>query len=99
MRDMTTPTFRDRLRRRGGAFVVDNFFRAIATAGRLHPLARPGRHGVEVLRDLPYLPTGEVEHLLDLYRPVDRAGEPRPVVLYVHGGGFRILSKDTHWIM
>jgi acetyl esterase len=21
------------------------------------------------------------------------------VVLYVHGGGFRILSKDTHWVM
>ena len=20
-------------------------------------------------------------------------------MLYVHGGGFRILSKDTHWIM
>lgn len=24
---------------------------------------------------------------------------PLPVVLYVHGGGFRILSKDTHWLM
>ena len=24
---------------------------------------------------------------------------PWPVVLYVHGGGFRILSKDTHWVM
>jgi acetyl esterase len=26
-------------------------------------------------------------------------GPPWPIVFYVHGGGFRILSKDTHWIM
>jgi acetyl esterase len=26
-------------------------------------------------------------------------GPPWPVLFYVHGGGFRILSKDTHWIM
>lgn len=26
-------------------------------------------------------------------------GPPWPMVFYVHGGGFRILSKDTHWIM
>jgi acetyl esterase len=91
-------SFRDRLRRTSGAFVVDNFFRAIASAGRLHPLARPARHGVEVIPDVAYLPTGEVEHRLDIYRPIERAA-PRPVVLYVHGGGFRILSKDTHWMM
>src|SRR6185295_2594817 len=38
------------------------------------------------------------EHRLDVYRPTNRSG-PFPTVLYVHGGGFRILSKDTHWIM
>jgi acetyl esterase len=27
------------------------------------------------------------------------SGPPWPIVFYVHGGGFRILSKDTHWIM
>lgn len=38
--------------------------------------------------------------MLDVYRPAGhRASERRPVVLYVHGGGFRILSKDTHWVM
>jgi acetyl esterase len=69
-----------------------------ARAGRLHPLARPERHGVEVTRDLAYVPGGTVEHRLDVYRPIAPSG-PRPIVLYVHGGGFRILSKDTHWIM
>ncbi len=86
------------LRRRLGALIVDNIFRGAASAGRLHPLARPERHRVEVLRDLPYRREGGQEHKLDIYRPTDRKG-PLPVVLYVHGGGFRILSKDTHWVM
>ena len=42
-----------RARIKAGAFVVDNLFRAAAAAGRLHPLADPARHGVEVMRDLP----------------------------------------------
>jgi acetyl esterase len=88
----------ERLRQRTGALVVDNFFRGIARAGMLHPDARPERHGVEVIRDLAYRDTGLPEHRLDVYRPLDTSG-PVPVVLYVHGGGFRILSKDTHWIM
>src|SRR5947209_3745797 len=90
----------DRLRMRAGAALVDNLFRGLSRAGRLHPMARPERHGVEVLRNIPYQTTGLGEHTLDLYRPV-ADGQPggRPVVLYIHGGGFRILSKDTHWLM
>jgi acetyl esterase len=78
--------------------VVDNMFRALARVGRLHPRANPERHNVEVVRDLHYLPTGLPEHRLDVYRPTKIAA-PWPVVLYVHGGGFRILSKDTHWLL
>jgi acetyl esterase len=87
-----------RARRRAGSLVIDSLFRGISAAGRLHPLAQPARHNVEVLRNLAYLPTGMREHRLDVYRPIGD-GPPRPVVLYVHGGGFRILSKDTHWLM
>lgn len=87
-----------RLRKRAGAVVVDNFFRGASQLGRLHPSARPDKHGVEVLRDIPYRDSGHPAHRLDVYRPVDREG-PLPVVLYVHGGGFRFLSKDTHWVM
>ena len=49
------------------------------------------------------------EHMLDVCasrlmheRVASRApprGPPWPIVFYVHGGGFRILSKDTHWVM
>src|SRR5438093_3887886 len=92
-------TWRDRLRRNAGAFVADNFFKVASRAGRLHPMADPAKHGVEVVRDVPYLDTKREEHLLDVYRPTGRSKGPWPVCVYVHGGAFRILSKDTHWIM
>jgi acetyl esterase len=91
-----------RLRRHAGSLLVDNFFRGLSRLGRMHPQARPERHDVEVIRDVAYGDSGLSEHRLDIYRPrgltrgeLDRV----PVVLYVHGGGFRILSKDTHWVM
>ena len=88
----------DRLRGHAGAFVADNAFRSLSRLGLLHPHARPARHGVELLRDIPYHDTGRDEHLLDIYRPASGDG-PWPIVFYTHGGGFRILSKDTHWVM
>lgn len=75
-----------------------SFFLGIAAAARLHPQAKPARHGVTVTRDVPYLPSGALDHTLDIYAPTHRPG-PWPVVFYVHGGGFRMLSKDTHWVM
>ncbi len=89
---------RPSLRMAAGSKVVEGFFWGVSKVGQLHPLARPERHGVEVFRDLSYLDSGMREHRLDIYRPADAKG-PLPVCLYVHGGGFRILSKDSHWIM
>lgn len=86
------------IRKAAGAFVVDGFFTAGSRLAKLHPLARPERHGVEVIENVAYGSAGRAEHLLDVYRPARRTG-PLPVVLYVHGGGFRILSKDSHWLM
>ncbi|MDB4954694.1 MAG: Esterase/lipase, partial [Myxococcales bacterium] len=57
----------------------------------------PKRHGVEVESDILYGPHDEF-HRLDIYRPVHRP-KPWPVVFYVHGGAFHLLSKDTHWLM
>lgn len=34
-------------------------------------------------------------HLLDVYQPRNTS-RPRPVILYLHGGGFTMCSKDTH---
>jgi acetyl esterase len=89
--------WRDTLWRRARSLAAETFFQGFATLGALHPAARPARHGIEVERDVIY---GDDRrwHQLDLYRPVHRPG-PWPVVFYVHGGAFHLLSKDTHWLM
>lgn len=85
-------------RQRAGAFVVDNAFWGLANAGRLFPRAQPKRHGVERIKNLDYAGSGLRAHRLDVYRPIGNEG-PLPVVLYIHGGGFRTLSKDSHWLL
>ncbi|MFH1812461.1 MAG: alpha/beta hydrolase [Pseudomonadota bacterium] len=88
-----------RLERQLGSRAMEVLFESLAALGRLHPMARLERHGVEVLRDVAYRDGNLREHRLDVYRPVQRGTEPLPVCLYLHGGGFRILSKETHWLM
>lgn len=79
----------------------DRSVHAAAQAVYRLPSASPVRHGVRVLRDIPYLPTGRRDHLLDVYLPegAGTSDELRPAVLYVHGGAFCMLSKDTHRVM
>ncbi len=97
-------------RRYAGAFVVDGFFNVSSRLARLHPRAAPHRHSVERVMDVRYCDGELREHLLDIWRPSEpnggpappfrrHHGPPWPILFYVHGGGFRILSKDTHWIM
>lgn len=76
-------------------WVMPAFFNSIAGLGRQHPRARRGLAALDVIRDVPYGPLPE--HRLDIYR--SRAPGPSPAVLYLHGGAFQILSKDTHWLM
>lgn len=99
------------LRRRLGSLLFDKGLTSASYLGKLHPRAHPAHHGVDVLHNIPYLASGEPHHLLDIYVPRtlargltpgrDRAvySAPHPVVMYIHGGAFRILSKDTHWMM
>lgn len=91
------PARHDSLWRRGRSLIAQAFFEGLSAAGRIHPAASPKRHGVEVERDIVYGPDKRW-HQLDIYRPVHRPG-PWPVVFYVHGGAFHLLSKDTHWLM
>ncbi|MEO8706299.1 MAG: alpha/beta hydrolase [Kofleriaceae bacterium] len=89
--------YRGTLWRRARSFAASAFFEGLASVGSLHPAASPKRHGVEVERDVIYGPDAKF-HQLDIYKPVHRPG-PWPVVFYVHGGAFHLLSKDTHWLM
>jgi acetyl esterase len=84
-----------KLRRKVTMFTVDKLFYGAAALGQLHPLSRPERHGLVRTRDVMYGP--DPIHRLDVWRSATE--KPKGAILYVHGGGFRILSKDTHWIM
>jgi acetyl esterase len=76
-----------------------NGFGTLSRVGRRVPFAHPRRHGVELLPDIPYRAGGRLEHRLDVYRPLVPAEGPAPAVIYFHGGGFRALSKESHWLM
>jgi len=82
---------------RTSAKVVDGFFASLSVVARALPASDPERHGVEQIENLSYGPHGKA-NLLDIWRPAP-CPDNLPVVLYIHGGGFRSLSKDSHWIM
>lgn len=87
-----------RLRRRVYNLLGEGFVGGLLRLGRRHPGANPAKHGVQVIRDVEYLHTGNPRHTLDIYRPTTHPGA-RPIVMYMHGGGFSLLSKNTHWLM
>jgi len=70
----------------------------IPAAARLPLSPAPSVHNVAIEHDVHYTATKRDHHLLDVYMPT-RAQKPLPVVMYVHGGGFAMLSKDTHRVM
>lgn len=79
----------------------ERFLRGLSRIGKLHPQSRPASHDVDTIADVPYSQHGDPTHKLDIYIPRRPSAHPGgyPIVLYVHGGGFRALSKDTHWVM
>lgn len=101
---MREPRWR-RTRRRIGGVVFREALDRLSRIGRYYPRSIPAHVGIQSLRNVPYVPeTGGQRapraHRLDIYwRKSTAPRRLRPVVLYLHGGGFRILSKDTHWMM
>ncbi len=63
----------------------------------LSDISRRWMDDVEVLTDIPYKDGFERQHKLDVYRPKRQKGV-LPALLYIHGGGFGLLSKETHWM-
>jgi acetyl esterase len=96
-------TFRQRLRLRQAEIksaLIDLFVHAVARVRYAMPDAHPRRFDVVVTKNVVYGPTKRRAHKLDVYMPARGTTDATlPVVMYVHGGGFSMLSKDTHYVM
>lgn len=76
---------------------IDRGLRCVADVGYRLPVYQPSRYGVQLIKNVAYRPTGLRDHELDIYIPPGRG--PHPAIMYVHGGAFSMLSKDTHRVM
>ncbi|MCC6808976.1 MAG: alpha/beta hydrolase [Deltaproteobacteria bacterium] len=95
---MVTARSLNRLRKRAGGFLIQSTLESLSQVAKLHPSAMRMLRDVEVTKDVRYVSSERREHQLDVYRPKHASGT-LPALLYLHGGAFRILSKDTHWLM
>lgn len=50
--------------------------------------------GVRAIRNVEYAKPGGKPVLLDLYLP-EKSGEPRPLIVWIHGGAWRAGSKES----
>ncbi len=85
-----------RVREAATRLSVDAFLHGLSRAGWHAPTGRRRREGIEIIRDVAYRETGMSAHRMDVFRREGLEG-PAPVVIYIHGGGFAVCSKDTHW--
>jgi acetyl esterase len=83
------------LRKRAGSALISGFFEGVSKLGGLHPKAKPEAYGIKCTKNL--VCGDHAKARLDVYQPKEPSNGKG--VLYIHGGSFRILSKDSHWIM
>ena len=75
---------------------LDLFLSSASLLGELHPKTRRIAAQTELLAsDVPYSNSTSRAHTLDIHAPKGDHSN-LPVILFVHGGGFRILSKNSH---
>ncbi len=49
--------------------------------------------GIKMEKDIPYIPDGDEAQKLDIYVPETSADKPLPLIVHIHGGGWRAGSK------
>jgi len=50
--------------------------------------------GQKLAADIPYLKNGHERHVLDIYTPEKASDKKRPVMFWIHGGGWRVGDKS-----
>ena len=66
-----------------------------ASVARGQPASKPPvlPAGIRLERDLAYVPDADAAQKLDLYLPEQRPEKPLPLIVHIHGGGWRGGSK------
>jgi acetyl esterase len=75
--------------------LFENSFRLMAWTRDFSGYQQAARKRCRIYQDIAYLPDGMKAHRLDIYKPVLHEFH-LPVMIYVHGGGFTMCSKETH---
>ena len=76
---------------------IDRCLHAGAHLAAQTPWGRRLRRRIGAKQTLAYGPGAGAEHLVDVLWPAQPASGLLPVVVYVHGGGFGLGSRDSHW--
>ena len=82
-------------RRVGSGLVLAGVLAASAgwSAGTAAEQAVEARNGIRAEKDIPYVAGGDAAQRLDLYLPEQPAEKPLPLVVWIHGGGWKGGSK------
>ena len=70
-------------------------FTTVALAETPKPTPKPFTlpAGIRLEKDISYIPDGDEAQKLDLYLPEKSAEQPLPLIVHIHGGGWRAGSK------
>ncbi|HEY2573273.1 MAG TPA: alpha/beta hydrolase [Verrucomicrobiaceae bacterium] len=70
------------------------FILALVSAAAICPAKPPEPpENFEVTRDVPYADTSNPKQTLDLFLPTAKTGKPRPMIVFIHGGGWESGDK------
>ena len=75
--------------------MISLLFESMMHGFRLHPHTWKWWKEVTIHKNISY--GQSPEHKLDVYQPQNPKSHS-PICLYIHGGAFTLLSKDTHWM-
>jgi acetyl esterase len=73
----------------------EGFFQGLAFAADYSKRQKKAQKICSVTNNASYCRDSHPARTLDIYRRLDKDG-PMPVLLYIHGGGFTLCSKETH---
>ncbi len=87
--------FHNRLAKKTRRMAFELMFEQAAGLADFNPAISSARMKTDCFKDLPYRSGGLDAQRLDIYRPKHHSGS-LPILIYIHGGGFTLGSKETH---